>query len=358
MERGKERLLILNPGGTSTKMAIYEGDKQIVNENVEHPIEKMKSFKTIWEQWDTRMADIFAWVEKQGYHMEDFDSLIGRCGTGKPSAAGVYEIGEEMVDDFRNERFGSHPSFVGCCMVYELAKQFGKPALTADPAHSNELMYIATFSGHPAIERSGSFHVLNHKAIGRRLAADLGKAYEDLNIVVAHIGGGITVGAHNHGKVIDANSGLEGDGPFSPIRTGALPVGDLINLCYSGQYTEQEMHNQCNVSGGVSAYLGTANGKEIEERIQAGDQYAKDVIDAMILQISKEIGARSVVLKGDVDAIALTGGLAKWDRVVAGIREWVHHIAPVHVYPGEDELEALAESVLRYLRGEVELMQY
>lgn len=358
MERGKERLLILNPGGISTKMAIYEGDKQIANENVEHPIEEMKSFKTIWEQWDTRMRDTFKWIEKQGYRMEDFDALIGRCGTGKPSAAGVYEIGEEMVDDFRNERYGSHPSFVGCCMVYELAKQYGIPALTADPANSNEMMRIASFSGHPACERIASFHVLNHKAIGRRLAADLGKAYDDLNIIVAHVGSGITVGAHRRGKVIDVNNGLEGDGPFSPVRTGALPVGDLIKLCYSGKYTEREMHNQCNVSGGVSAYLGTANGKEIEARIQNGDPYAKDVIDAMILQISKEIGARAVVLRGDVDAIAITGGLAKWDRIIEGLRGWVQHIAPIYIYPGEDEMEALADSVLRYLRGEVELMQY
>jgi len=351
-------MLILNPGGTSTKMAIYEGEKQIVSENVEHPFKEMKNFKTIWEQWDIRMGDVFAWVEKHGWRMEDFDVFIGRCGTGKPSAAGVYEIGEEMVDDFRNERYGSHPSFVGCCMVYELANQYGKPALTADPAHSNEMMYIATFSGHPAIERIASFHVLNHKAISRRLAADLGKAYDDINIIIAHVGGGITVGAHQHGKVIDVNCGLEGDGPFSPVRTGALPVGGLIKLCYSGKYTEQEMHNQCNVSGGVSAYLGTSNGKDIEARIQNGDQYAKNVIDAMIFQISKEIGARAVVLRGHVDAIALTGGLAKWERVVSGIRKWVQHIAPIYVYPGEDELEALTESVLRYLRGEVELMQY
>ena len=358
MERGKERLFIINPGGTSTKMAIYEGENQIVAENVTHPYEEMKHFKTIWEQWDTRMKDTYAWVERQDFHMEDFDAFIARCGTGKPSAAGVYTICDEMVFDFKNERYGSHPSLVGCCMIYELSKQYGIPALTADPAHSNEMMHIAHFSGHPACERIASYHVLNHKAVGRKVADDLGKSYNDINIIVAHLGGGITVGAHQHGKVIDVNNGLEGDGPFSPVRTGAVPVGDLIKLCFSGKYTEKEMHHQCNVSGGVSAYLGTADGKEIELRIQNGDQYAKDVIDAMIYQIAKEIGARSVSLKGKVDAVAITGGLAKWTRIVDGLRGWVQYIAPFYVYPGEDEIESLVGSVLRYLRGEVGLMQY
>lgn len=221
------------------------------------------------------------------------------------------------------------------------------------------MMEIAKYSVHPLIPRPNSYHVMNQKAQATRVSEEvLNKKYDETNVIVAHIGSGTTVGAHYHGKVIDVNNGIESDGPFSSVRTGALPVGPLVDMCYSGKYSKQEMHNMLGVEGGLAAYLGTSDGIEIEKRILAGDKKAKIAVEAMAYQVSKEIGARAVTLRGKVDAIVITGGLANWERVVNCISEWVEHIAPVYVYPGENELESLAAGALRFFRGEEELKKY
>ena len=351
-------MLILMYGGTTTKIAIYKGEEALYKDTLLHPHEEMKKYETVWDQYDVRCNDIKMWVYKKDYKMEDFDVFVSCSGLVKPCEPGVYEIDENMIKDFKEERYGIHPSNPGCCLCYDFGKKYGKPTLTVDPTTDVNMMKIASYSGHPLIIRPNSYHVLNQKAAANLVAEELGKKYEDINLIVAHIGSGITVGAHQQGKVIDVNNGIESDGPFSPVRTGALPVGPLVDLCYSGKYTKQQMHNMLGVEGGLVAYLGTSDGLEIEKRILSGDEEAEDVVKAMSYQIAKEIGARVITLRGNVDGIAITGGLANWKRVVDSITYWVKHIAPVHVYPGENELEALAAGVLRYFKGEEKLKKY
>ena len=351
-------MLIIMYGGTTTKVAIYKGEKDLYKETLKHSLEEMKAFKTVWEQYDVRLRDLTEWVSGKDYNMEDFHVFVSCSGLVKPCEPGVYEIDENMVNDFKTEKYGIHTSNPGCCLCFDLGKKYGKPVLTVDPTTDVNMMKIARYSGHPLIERPNSYHVMNQKAQAKRVAKEIGKTYETSNIIVAHIGSGTTVGAHKNGKVIDVNNGIESDGPFSSVRTGALPVGPLVDLCYSGKYTKQEMHKMLGVEGGLAAYLGTSDGIEIEKRIVSGDDEAKNVVEAMAYQVAKEIGARSVTLKGDVNAIVITGGLANWKRVCDSITEWIKHIAPVYVYPGENELESLAAGVLQYFRGEVELLKY
>ena len=351
-------MLVIMYGGTTTKVAIYSGDKDLYKETIKHSLVEMKSFRTVWDQYDVRKRDITGWVNSKEFKIDEFDAYVSCSGLVKPCEPGVYEIDEEMIEDFKTEKYGIHTSNPGCCLCYDLGKEFGKPVLTVDPTTDVNMMKIATYSGHPLIPRPNSYHVLNQKATAHMVSERLGKAYEEVNIIVAHIGSGITVGAHHKGKVTDVNNGIESDGPFSPVRTGALPVGPLVDLCYSGKYTRQELHNMLGVEGGLAAYLGTSDGIEIESRIQSGDEAARTAVEAMAYQVAKEIGARSVTLRGEVDAVAITGGLANWNRVVDLITGWVKHIAPVYVYPGENELESLAAGALRYLRGEEELKKY
>lgn len=351
-------MLVIMYGGTTTKIAIYEGNDYLYKETLHHTLKEMKSFKTVWDQYDIRKLDILEWIKEKGFKPENFDAFVSCSGLVKPCEPGVYEIDEKMIEDFKTEKYGIHTSNPGCCMCYDLGKEYGKPILTVDPTTDVNMIKIATYSGHPLIHRPNSYHVLNQKATAKLVSEKLGITYENVNIIVAHIGSGITVGAHYHGKVIDVNNGIESDGPFSSVRTGALPVGPLVDLCYSGKYTKQEMHKILGVEGGLAAYLGTSDGIEIEKRIVSGDKDAKIAVKAMSYQIAKEIGARSVTLRGNIDAIAITGGLANWNRVVNYIIYWVKHIAPVFIYPGENELESLAAGVNRYLRGEEKLKKY
>ena len=358
MEKINPIMLVIIFGGTSTKVAICEGYNMLHKETLSYSFEEIKGFKTVWDQTDLRKSDIKRWVNEKKYGMGEIDVFVCCSGLVKPCEPGIYEIDENMLKDFKSEKYGIHPSNPGCCLCYELGKEYGKPALTVDPANEVNMMKIARYSGLPLIWRPNSYHVLNQKAIAKSVSAKIGKSYETANIIVAHLGSGITVGAHYHGKVIDVNDGIESDGPFSPVRTGALPVGPLVDLCYSGKYTKQEMHKMLGSQGGLIAYLGNSDGKEIEKRINEGDEEAKEVVEAMAYQISKEIGARSVALRGDVDAIVITGGLANWSRITDLITCWIQHIAHVYVYPGEKELESLAAGALRYMKGEEELKKY
>lgn len=276
----------------------------------------------------------------------------------KPIPGGIYEICPPMIEDMKSGKFGQHPNMCGGIVAYNLGKELNIPALTVDPPTVDEMCVYARYSGIPQITRQSSFHALNQKATARKIAAKLGKDYEEVNLIVAHLGGGISVGAHRRGKVVDVNNALDGDGPFSPERSGGLPAGDLVKLCYSGEYTFEQMWRLVQGGGGLVAYLGTTSGLEIDKRIVAGDTAAAEVFEAMIYQISKEIGACAAVLKGEVDAIALTGSLAYSQRLADSLSEKVAFIAQVLLDPGENEMEALAAGAMRYFNGEEQLATY
>lgn len=358
MDSNKFRLLVFNPGSTSTKIAVYDNDNELKRSTIRHPSEEIKRFNNIWEQYDYRLQEITDWIAENGFKLEDFDAIVSRGGIMRPSPSGVYLIGEKMLDDLKSGKYGNHACSVGCQINYDLGKKMNIPSITVDPPATNEFMKIATYSGIPQIWRQGLFHVLNQKATARKLAADLNKKYEDLDCIIVHLGGGISVGAHSKGRILDANNALDGDGPFSPERAGGLPSTDLIKLCFSGQYSKEELLKLMNGRGGLVAYLGTTDGIEIEERINNGDAEAKEVIEAMAYKISKEIAAASAAFYGKVDAIALTGGLANWTRLVDLIQERVKFLAPIYIYPGEDELQSLVQGTLRYLRGEEKCKEY
>jgi len=358
MNNQNPKLLVLVFGGTTTKLALYKGDDALYKETLRHSLEEMNQYKTVWDQNAVRRRDIIAWVESKGQKIEELDTIVSYSGIVKPCEPGVYEVDEAMVADMRGEKYAIHASNAGCVLCYELGKEFNRPVITSDPTTDIDMMKIARYSGLPQIERMDSYHVPNHKATAHSVAAKLGKKYEECNIIVAHIGSGTTVGAHCHGQVIDVNNGVESDGPFSAVRCGAVPVGPLVDMCYSGKYTKQEMHKLLGAQSGLAGYLNTSDGLEIDKRIESGDEEAKAVVEAMSYQTAKEIGACAVTLHGKVDAIAITGGLANWKFVVDCITSWVDHIAPVFIYPGENELESLAAGALRYMRGEEDLKKY
>ena len=353
-----KKLFIFNSGSTSTKVAVYADDKCLFSTTLRHSAEDVAKFKDISEQYGFRKNAILELIKAKGFDLKTFAAIVARGGTVKPAPGGVYEISAQFVEDANSGRFGKHATNVGCRIAYDLGREFKIPALTVDPPTSDELCDEARFSGIPQIWRFSSFHVLNQKAICRKLAHDLGKAPDQIEAIVVHLGGGISVGAHQKGRVIDCNNALDGDGPFSPERAGSLPVGDLIDLCFSGKYNRDEMRKLVSGKGGLVAYLGTTDGQELEKRIEAGDEKARKTVEAMAYQVAKEIGAAASVLSGKVEAIALTGGLANWSRLVSAIKDRVQFIAPVHLYPGEDEIGSLAAGALRVLEGKEKARTY
>jgi len=351
-------VLVINPGSTSTKVAVYKDEQEVRSESIKHPTAEIKQFSNVWEQYDYRKQAILGWLQGNGFSLDDFDVLVCRGGTSKPISGGIYEINEEMLADLHKGLYGSHACNVGCQIAYDFGQETGLPVVTLDAPATDELCPLARYSGHPLIKRRSSFHALNQKATARKLAADLGTTYDKLNLVVVHLGGGISVGAHHHGRVVDANDALEGDGPFAPERSGSLPGGALVRICFSGQYSQADVMRMINGGGGLVGYLGTSDGLEVERRIDAGDEQAREVLEAMAYQIAKEIASKAAVLAGNVDAIALTGSFAYSKRLVGWISKRVSFIAPIHVYPGENEMEALALGALRYMRGEEETKTY
>lgn len=347
-------VLIINPGSTSTKIALFKDDKEVFNRSLKHSIEQLEQFDDIWEQYDFRKEAILSELEREQVSLKELDAICCRGGNVKPIPGGIYLVNEAMLQDLKGGQYGQHPCDVGNVIAYDLGRELNIPVVTVDPPVSDELEPLARYSGHRLIPRVSSFHALNQKATARKLAADLGKSYDQLNLIIVHLGGGISVGAHRRGKVIDVNNALYGDGPFSPERTGSLPVGALVELCFSGRYTKADVMKMINGAGGLMSYLGTKLGLEVEERIGQGDRLAQEVFEAMAYQTAKEIGAQAAVLEGKVDAIGLTGSLAYSDRFVAYIKSRVSFIAPVYLYPGENEMQALADGALRFLRGEEE----
>ena len=351
-------ILIINPGSTSTKIGIFSAGKMIVNESVRHDDEELRKFPTIWDQYDFRRDAILNFLKDNNLSMSDMDAIACRGGNVKPLPGGIYRVCPKMIKDMKSGIYGGHPINVGGLVSFDLGNQYNIPVLTADPPMTDELCTLARYSGIPQIVRQSSFHALNQKATARKIASELGKTYDSVNLIVVHLGGGISVGAHKMGKIIDVNNALDGDGPFSPERAGTLPAGDLVKLCFSGEYSKAQVLKLLTGNGGLFAYLGTTNVIEIEKRIAAGDQKAAEVFEAMIYQVAKEIGACAAVLEGKVDAIALTGSLVYSQRLLDSLKRKISFIAPIYLNPGENEMEALADAAMRYFNREEDLSIY
>lgn len=354
------RILAINPGSTSTKIAVFEDTNMKLSQTLRHSSEELAPFPRILDQYDFRKKIIIDFLQSQQIPLNSLDVIVGRGGLVKPIPGGVYRVNQIMIDDLKKEIMGEHASNIGGILAYEIAKDTGHetPSFIVDPVVVDELEPLARFSGIPELPRVSIFHALNQKAVARRYARETGIKYDDLRLIVVHLGGGITVGVHKCGKVVDVNNGLDGEGPFSPERSGTVPVGALAKLCFSGRYQLVDIRKKITGKGGIVAYLNTNSAVEVEERINSGDEQAKIVYEAMAYQISKEIGACAAVLNGKVDAILITGGVAYSDLLVDWIKERVSFIAKIVVYPGEDEMTSLAESVYFALLGEQEIKEY
>ncbi|ACZ18826.1 butyrate kinase [Thermanaerovibrio acidaminovorans DSM 6589] len=348
------KILVINPGSTSTKVAVFEDDELLASKTLRHSSEELAPFKRLTDQFAFRTKIIEAFLQEAGVPPEELSAVVGRGGLLDPiSSGGTYKVTDDMLEDLMSGKNGEHASNLGALIAYQFTREFGIPSFIVDSVVVDELEPLARYSGHPMFKRRSIFHALNQKATARAAAKELGKAYEDVNLIVVHMGGGISVGAHKRGRVVNVNNALDGDGPFTPERSGTLPLTQLIDLCYSGRYTLDQMKKKIKGQGGMVDYLGTNDGMEVSKRIDQGDQEALLVYRAMAYQTAKWIGKMAAVLSGEVDGIVLTGGLAyDKDRMVPWIREMVEFIAPVLVFPGGDEERALAMGGLRVLRGE------
>ncbi|MGI6160699.1 MAG: butyrate kinase [Christensenellales bacterium] len=355
---GAFRILTINPGSTSTKMAVYDNERLIADATIRHSREELDYYPTITAQKELRRRTIIEHMKKSGVAITSLDAIAGRGGLLKAIVGGTYQINERMLEDLNGAAASIHASALGAIIAADIAQSLNIPAYVVDPIVVDEQDQYAKLSGMPGIERVSIFHALNQKAIARRCAEQIGKPYENLRLIVAHLGGGITVGAHYYGRVVDVNDALSGEGPFTPERCGAVPAVPLIRLCFSGEYSEQELIDKITKTGGMHAYLGTNDLKAVERMIMEGDEFAALVLGSMAYQVAKEIGAMSAVLDGRVDAIALTGGMAYSNRFTGAIKGRVDAIAPVYVYPGEDEMLALVSGALRVLRGQDAVGEY
>jgi butyrate kinase len=354
------KILAINPGSTSTKIAIFEGTKEVFVKNIKHSVDELKNFAKIFDQYDFREKVILDELKKEGFEVSSLDAVVGRGGLLKPIPGGVYKINDKMIEDLKNPKMGEHASNLGAPIAHAIAQAAGSdtPAFIVDPVVVDEMEDSARISGMPELERISIFHALNQKAVARRYAREKGVKYEDLNLIVAHLGGGVSVGAHKKGKVIDVNNALNGDGPFSPERSGGVPAGQLVKMCFSGKYEIGEILKKLKGNGGLVAYLGTNSAYDVELRVKDGDKEAEKVYKAMAYQVSKEIGALSAVLEGKVDAVIVTGGVAYDKTFISWIKEKVSFIADIVVYPGEDEMQALAEGCFYAVNGEIPVSEY
>ena len=358
------QILAINPGSTSTKIAVYTDEKPLLVTTLRHSVEELAPFPRIIDQFEFRKELVLRSLQEHHIPFR-FDAIIGRGGLLKPIAGGVYEVNDAMLNDITHA-LRKHACNLGCLIASELAALLpGCRAFIADPGVVDALDEVARITGSPQMPVTVIWHALNQRAIGRRFAAECTRrnpqhpvGYEDLNLIICHLGGGVSVGTHRHGRAVDVPNALDGSGPFSPERAGTLPAGQLIDLCCSGRYTRDELKKRIQGHAGLAAHLGTTDVQEVERRIAAGDEHARLILDAMIYQIAKTIGGAAVVLYGKVDAILLTGGMAHSEYITSRLRERVEFLAPVHIYPGEDELEALALNALGALRGELPIKEY
>ncbi len=352
------RILVINPGSTSTKLAIFEDENKVKQTTLRHDSNEISKFDKIAEQYSFRYNVIMDFLNKEGYDINSFDAIVGRGGLLHPIPGGTFEVNQDMLDDLQEAKYGEHASNLGAILAREIAKKIGKPAYIVDPVVVDEMVDIARLSGMPELPRKSILHALNQRAVAHKVAKELGKEYKDCNFVVVHMGGGISVGAHKNGRIVDVNNALDGDGPFTPERSGNVPVTSLLKLCFSGKYTQKEILKKIKGKGGLVAYLGTNSTLEVENEVKAGNEEYKKVYEAMAYQISKWIGKMSAIFKGNVDAIILTGGVAYDKDFCKWIEDRVSFIAPVKVVPGEMEMEALAQGALRVLSGEEKAVVY
>ncbi len=352
-------ILAINPGSTSTKIAVFQNKEPIFIKNIKHSAEDLGKFEKISDQFQFRKKVIINELNTAGVSENHVRAVVGRGGLVKPIESGTYLVNEKMIRDLKNSPIGEHASNLGGLIADDIAKSLpNAKAYISNPVVVDELCDLARISGHPLFQRKSIFHALNQKAVARQHAKSIMKKYEDLNLIVVHLGGGITIGAHKKGRVIDVNQGLNGEGPFSPERSGTLPVGDLVKMCFSGKYTEKKIKKMITGKGGLVAFVGTNNAYEVEQRIVKGDKKAELYYEAMAYQVSKSIGAAVAVLKGDVDGILITGGIAHDKWFVNKMIERIYKFGPVHVYPGEDEMQALAMNAYMVLKGEIQAKVY
>ncbi len=352
------RILVINPGSTSTKIAVYDDEKEILNTSISHSTEELKKFNRVVDQYEFRKELILKTLEENNISIKSLSAIAARGGNMKPVPSGTFLVNERMVEDLKNPEYGEHPSDLGGIIALDLAKQLGINAYVVDPVIVDEMHDLARIAGHPLFKRKAKDHPLNQKAVARQCAKMLGITYEEGNFIVAHMGGGLSVGAHRRGKIIDVNNALDGDGAFSPERSGRLPSGDVARFCFSGKVTLEEFKKMLVGKGGIVAHLGTNDLREVMKMIEEGDEKAKLVLEAFCYNIAKDIGAAAAVLEGEVDAIILTGGVAHQERVVKEISQRVSFIAPIFVFAGSFEMQALRDGVLRVLRGEEEAKIY
>jgi len=350
--------LIINPGSTSTKIGVFEDETLLFEETLRHTTEEITSFPNIVAQKDFRKNIILSILKDKNFDLSTLNVVVGRGGMLKPIPGGTYKVTDELLADLIVGVQGQHASNLGGIIAREIADSLSLPSYIIDPVVVDEMEPVARYSGIPEISRVSIFHALNQKAVAKRYAKEIGRTYESLNLIVVHLGGGVSVGPHHNGKIIDIFNSLDGDGAFSPERAGSLPCGSLVKMCFSGDYTEREVYSKLVGKGGFNAYLGTNDMRDVEKMMADGDEKAKSVRDAFVYQICKDIGAMSTVLKGRIDQIIITGGIAYSKNVVESIRERVEWIAPITVYPGEDELLALAQGAIRVLNHEEEPLAY
>ena len=352
------KILTINPGSTSTKVAIFENSEILNEKTLRHDRKILDKFDNLISQLDYRINIVNEFLTESNINLEDISGFVGRGGLLHPMDSGIYEVNELMIEDLSNGTYGVHASNLGALIAESLAKSVGKKAYIADPVVVDEMSSVAKISGLNGIARRSIFHALNQKAVARKYAKRVDIPYEKLNLIVAHLGGGISVGLHKQGRVTDVNNALDGDGPFSPQRTGGLPVSSVYELAYSGQYTLEQMKKLNYGFGGLVSYLNTSDAEKISEMIMDGHPEAKRVLKAMVYQISKEIGGLYAVTRGNLDAIIITGGLAYNQDVLQPLLDYIDHLGEIAIYPGEDELEALAYNYLMYINNEITLKEY
>lgn len=354
---GNYRILAINPGSTSTKVAVFSGKECLIKESIEHSAEELKKYKKVSDKYEYRLRVIQDVLLNKGLQLDTLNAIVGRGGLIQSMEGGTYRVNELMIDHLQKGLQGEHSSNLGGILAFNLAKDYNIPAFIVDPVSVDEMIEVARISGLKGIIRKSLSHALNIKAVGRRIAEEMDRSYHDCNFIIVHLGGGISVTAHRKGKMIDVNN-ANSEGPFSPERTGTLPAIGLIVLCYSGEYSYEEMRRKIIGEGGMYSYLNTKDVRKVEKMIQEGSKEAELILDAMIYQISKEIGAMSTALKGEVDKIILTGGMAYSKTITDKIAERVQFIADIAIVPGEEELESLALAALRVLTGEEQEKTY
>ncbi|MBC2478696.1 butyrate kinase, partial [Clostridium beijerinckii] len=333
----------------STKIGVYENEKELFEETLRHTNEEIKRYDTIYDQFGFRKEVILNVLKEKNFDIKTLSAVVGRGGMLKPVEGGTYAVNDAMVEDLKVGVQGPHASNLGGIIAKSIGDELNIPSFIVDPVVTDELAEVARLSGVPELPRKSKFHALNQKAVAKRYGKESGQGYENLNLVVVHMGGGVSVGAHNHGKVVDVNNALDGDGPFSPERAGSVPIGDLIKMCFSGKYSEAEVYGKVVGKGGFVGYLNTNDVKGVIDKMEAGDKECEAIYKAFVYQIAKAIGEMSVVLEGKVDQIIFTGGIAYSPTLVPDLKAKVEWIAPVTVYPGEDELLALAQGAIRVL---------